>query len=424
MNDDMNNRFSTSSAAIFYFASYLVAIAAVLFWPPLINGIFTIALIFIPVAWVLSKTKATVQRDTKFSKAFVLWGFQSIGFLVTLTLSALWLAQFPQNSTRSTPNFAQHLSLSLIFSSIFLSCLLIMFCSLAVRAQKPISILLFFPPQQKLNLLANMGNYWFFRATMLPSLLLFIFSCQIIMSHFSINMAAVVVSILLISLLLRLPWLYGMLQIMIKRWHFSFMHFIVIYCIAVALSSFFIQWLMLPLQPFNLMSLSTIGSHSPLLLFWGIAISLAIPITYCVAPKILRLSPRSIFWLCLTNPLLWLIFFLDYHEHLLYTLAHLPTLDLNVLSLITLIFSFFWLGSARLAHFTTLFFGNLSQAYQGPMPRSLVLRSFSILLFLLIASIIHAVFVLQIEFLVTGACTLISCIIAVYLFLFRAPYEP
>lgn len=419
----MHKLYSNSSAAIFYFASYATAIIAILWWHTLVSLIFTASLIFIPAAWILSTAPITRQHTTTLKKCLTLWGLQSIGFVLTLLLAVLWFAQFPDDHNRAMPDFAKHPSLSLIFSSFFLSCLLIMFCTLSQRRRKPISILLFFSSQKKTPYLANLGNFWFLRATMLPSLLLFLLACQILLAPLAINKIAVLTSILLMGIALRLPWIYRALQIMIKRWQFNFMSLLLLFFIAAIPCSFFIQWLMQAFGPMPSIHFNMIGYTAPLVLFWSVAIALTIPLAYTIASKITYLSPRTLFFFCLTNPFLWLIFILDYHAQLLNHLLHLPTAYQNILSLFALCISFFWLRSSYLAKLSQLFFGHFSQFQQNVMPRNLVLRNFSLLFFLLLGLLLQATFILQIELLVTGFCTLISCIIAVYLFLYRAPHE-
>jgi hypothetical protein len=414
---------SSPNGIFFYTLSYIVTLTAVLLWHPLIPLILAASLIFVPAAvWlaIIIKPMPRVTKSIKKIKAcFILWGFQGAGFLVMLIITALWFARFP-TAVVLTPNFAHHLSLSLLFSSFFLSTLLMMFSTLAQRWQQPISINLFFPKDQQITRLANFSNFWLFKATMMPGLLLFMLACSGALSNVKLNLIALLISTLFIGASTKSAWFYQTLQIMIKRWKCGFASIVIIFFAVISLCSFLMSWMMKPLGVIPIYNLTWIGNTAPLLLFWSLSLAITIPITYCVAPRIFALTPRNILLLSLSNPMLWLIIWLDYRGNLLHTLQNLSSSTVHTLSIITLILSYFFLNSNPFAKLSTMFFGHLRIKHQGPMPRNLVYRNFSLLILIMIAFIINAVFVLQIEFLVTAACTAISVIIVTYLFLFRA----
>jgi hypothetical protein len=409
----------------FYGLCYLVTTIAVLIWHPLINIILAASLIFVPAAVFLAITTQLIPAASskKITAALTLWGLQSTGFILMLLVTTLWFARFPTYGNLNF-SFSRHLSLSLIFSSFFLSTLLIMFCTLAQRRNRPISINLFFKEPSTEHYLAHFGNFWFFKATLLFSLFLLLLPCSLLLTHDKLNLIALLIASLFIYAGTKLPWCYQVLQIAIKRWQCSFATIVFAFFAAITLCDFFMTWLMKPLGNLALYNLSWIGSSTPLLFFWSLSIASVIPITYFIAPRIFTLTPLNIFLLSLTNPLLWLITLFDYQKNLLYTLQHLPPSVVNILSVIMIILSFLWLRSRQFAQLITLFFGNLGFKHQGTMPRNLVYRSLSILILIMMTLMLNAVFMLQIEFFLTAIAVLISCIIAVYLFLFRVPsYE-
>jgi len=171
------------------------------------------------------------------------------------------------------------------------------------------------------------------------------------------------------------------------------------------------------------LDLMHLGSQAPLILFWGIVIAITVPFGYFFAPLTTTISPRRLVVLFLVNPFLWGCVVLDAYFPLLHLLQQVPNMLLLPICIVIFVVGYILLASERLARFNAVLFYDTGAKHKGAMPRIMMQSNVIILLMLIAVFSIHAFFWLQIEFLATGACVLMTYLITgglSFLYLIRA----
>ncbi len=400
----------------YYFTAFILSALGLAAFYPYVYAVLIASLVFVVFA-IIGCWIPRPALSTQLLACFKFWGMQSLGFLVWLIISIFWLAKFPYYGNLAP--FSYHPSLALLLGAFILANELNAFAYLMKRWQKPASVLLFFPDQKANLRLAVYGNIWFRRATMLISFFLFLFSASNLIPKFTLNAPLFIVCACFGIMFVKSPLFYRWLQKGIRQWRLNFMYILLLSLLAFFVFYFFMRWLLQPFFPTITLDFSLLGNTAPLVVFWGAAICITVPLAYLMPSFTATLSPKAILVLALTNPLLWILLLLDFANKLLPMLYHIPHPVLVVLSIGAFFLSLFWLGSQTLARLNTTFFMNDGTQYGGKMPRILMQNNIPLALGLMTMLSFHAAFWFQVEFLATGSYVLVAYFVSTCIYLFR-----
>jgi hypothetical protein len=411
----------------YYFTSFILCGLGLLIYHPFVSWVVAASfLIFIFYAIATSRLPFTSPGKDLILKnhnllphaVSLLWGTQALSYLLWLIFGALWFGHFPQYGNLK-PLFSSHLSLSILLSAFILANEINAISYLMKRWQQSASVLLFFP-QQKMDLrIAIYGNIWWRKATVFISFVFLLFSATLLFPIFKINFVILFFTTAFMVYFIKSPIFYGWLPKILKHWKISFVNLLLAVIAITLLLYCLFAWLFQPFLADYSFEFSHYFTDTPLIVFWGFAICLTVPLAFLLPSKLLALSPTSILLLTLTNPLLWLIVILDFTGMLLPLLQHIPHIVLVTLAIIMLILSYLWLAHPMFTALNKKFFMNEAEKQPGPMPRILVQNNLPAALLILLALSIGFPTFFQIDLMATGAYVLIAYGVSTGILLFK-----
>jgi hypothetical protein len=411
----------------YYFTSFILCGLGLLIYHPFVSWVVAASfLIFIFYAIATSRLPFISPDKNLILKnhhliphaVSLLWGVQALSYLLWLVFGALWFGHFPQYGNLK-PIFSSHLSLSILLSAFILATEINAISYLMKRSQQPASVLLFFP-NQKMNLrIAIYGNIWWRRATVFTSFAFLLFSATLLLPVININSVILFFTTAFMVYFIKSPIFYSWLPKILKHWKISFVNLLLAVITTTVLFYCLLTWFSQPFLADYSFKFGHYFTDTPLIVFWGFAICLTVPLAFLLPSKLMALSPSSILLLILTNPLLWLIIILDFTGLLLPLLQHIPHAALVALAMIMLVSSYLWLAHPMFTALNKNFFMNDAEKQPGPMPRILVQSNLPLALLILLALSIKFPTFFQIDLMATGAYVLIAYGVSTGILLFK-----
>ncbi len=389
-------------------SSWIIAVLAVLVWHPVISATVYLSIVFALLAFPLSQLTPKVTIFSNLRGCIKLWIYQSIALLSALCFAAIWFHQFPAYGFYKNDWVLHHLSLNFFISTLVLANILIVLVNTAQQTNNQISLLPLYKDEDHQSRSLSYKNFAFRRGLMLTVLLLFLLDCFYFLSRIHFNLLSLVCSSVVLIYFVRSQWLYAWLQKCIKRRGWNFLFFLLLLLAAVILLSTAFNWFIAPVFTSSPLNFFPVGSDAPLIVFWGYAICTTIPLSFLLAPKLLRLSPPAILFACVFNPFIWLTVLFDAEFNLLDQLSHLSNESLFFIASVSLIASAWWLSSHALAKLNTQMLFSPNQYRGGPMPRLFVQSHLAFTLLLIGAIALKAIFWLQVEFLSCAVWAMVS----------------